>query len=107
MAGSLEETVKEAYGFDTEMLLVPSMKRRPCVVLTIMDCGDDRNPSESRIVTFRPEVTWLDSRTIAACPAVKMEVSTKITDVLAFTIYVGILPSLNIEERLCAQGANF
>lgn len=75
---------------DTTILLVPSVNRTPFVVLTIIDCGDERFPSESRIVTVRPAGVWLDRRTIAAWPAVKTDVSTSTTDVLAVTIYVGI-----------------
>lgn len=75
---------------DTAILLVPSVNRTPFVVLTIIDCGDERFPSESRIVTVRPAGVWLDRRTIAAWPAVKTDVSTSTTDVLAVTIYVGI-----------------
>jgi len=48
--------VKEsvAKGWEILILEVPSAKSTFCIVLTIIDCGDDRNPSESRIVTFRP-----------------------------------------------------
>jgi hypothetical protein len=66
VVASLEETVSEAYGLDTAILLVPSVNRTPFVVLTIIDCGDERFPSESRIVTVRPAGVWLDRRTIAA-----------------------------------------
>ena len=69
------------------ILDVASVKRIPWVVLTTMDCGDERKPSESRIVTFLPEGTWLDSNTTALSPAVKIDVSTRTTDVLAVTIY--------------------
>jgi len=41
--------------------------------------------------------------TTAACPAVKTDVSTKITDVLAVIIYDGIFPSLKIEETAKRQ----
>ena len=61
------------------------------MVLKMIDCGDERFPSESRIVTVRPAGVWLDRRTIAAWPAVKTDVSTSTTDVLAVTIYVGIM----------------
>jgi hypothetical protein len=54
VAASFEATVRDAYGFDTTILLVPSVNRTPFVVLTMMDCGDDRVPSESLIVTVRP-----------------------------------------------------
>ena len=76
---------------DTTILLVPSVNRTPFVVLTIIDCGEERFPSESRNVTVRPAGDWLERRTIAAWPAVKTDVSTSTTDVLAVTIYVGIM----------------
>jgi hypothetical protein len=72
-------------------LLVPSVNRTPVVVLTMMDWGDDRLPRESRMVTVRPAGVWLDRRTMAAWPAVKTDVSTSTTDVLAVTIYDGIM----------------
>jgi hypothetical protein len=51
---SLEDNVSDAYGFDTTILLVPSVNLTPFVVLTMMDCGEERVPSESRIETVRP-----------------------------------------------------
>jgi hypothetical protein len=51
---SREEKTRVAKGCEIRILLVPSAKVTPDVVLTIIDWGDDRYPSESRIVTFRP-----------------------------------------------------
>ena len=51
---SREEKTRVAKGCEMRILLVPSAKVTPDVVLTIIDWGDDRYPSESRIVTFRP-----------------------------------------------------
>ena len=64
------------------------MKLIPDVVLTIIDWGDDKYPSESRIVTFRPGGLTLVSSTTADAPAVSTDVSRSTTDVLAFTVYV-------------------
>jgi len=83
---SFDDTVRDAKGFETTMLLVPSVKRMPFVVLTIIDYGDDRFPRESRMVTVRPAGVWLERRTMAAWPAVRTDVSTSTTDVLAVTI---------------------
>jgi len=46
------------------------------------------------MVTVRPAGVWLDRRTMAAWPAVKADVSTSTTDVLAVTIYDAIAPSI-------------
>ncbi len=70
---------------------MPSVNRIPFVVLIMMDWGEDRVPSESRMVTVRPAGVWLDRRTMAAWPAVRTDVSTSTTDVLAVTIYDGIM----------------
>ena len=43
------------------------------------------------MVRFRPGIVELDSRTMADCPAVRMDVSKRTTDVLGLTIYVLIL----------------
>jgi hypothetical protein len=51
---SREVNVIEAYGCEMKILLVPSIKVILLVVLTMIDCGDDRKPKESRTVTFRP-----------------------------------------------------
>ena len=51
---SLDDTVRDAYGFEMMILLVPSVNCTPFVVLIMMDWGEDRVPSESRIVTVRP-----------------------------------------------------
>jgi hypothetical protein len=42
VVASLDENDIEAYGWETAILLVPSIKVIPEVVLTIIDCGDDR-----------------------------------------------------------------
>jgi hypothetical protein len=39
---SRDENDMEAYGWEILRLLVPSMKVIPVIVLTIIDCGDDR-----------------------------------------------------------------
>jgi hypothetical protein len=44
----------EAYGWEILRLLVPSMKVIPVIVLTMIDCGEERYPSESRTVNVRP-----------------------------------------------------
>ena len=80
------ESVVKAW--DVLILLVPSEKNILFVVLTIIDCGDDRYPRLSRIVTFRPGGIWLDNNTMADAPDVKSDVSRSTTDVLGFTIYV-------------------
>lgn len=51
---SFEDNVSDAYGLDTTILLVPSVNRIPFVVLTMIDWGEERVPSESRIETVRP-----------------------------------------------------
>ena len=67
-----------------EMLLVPSEKFVPDIVLTMIDWGVDTYPVESRTVMTRPGVWILDSSTTATPPAVNTDVSTRTTDVLAF-----------------------
>jgi hypothetical protein len=42
VVASRDENDMEAYGWETTILLVPSIKLMPEVVLTIIDCGDDR-----------------------------------------------------------------
>ena len=68
------------------MLLVPSAKRTPLVVLTIMDWGDERVPRESRMATLRPTVAAEDTRTMALWPPLKTDVSTRTTEVLAVIV---------------------
>jgi hypothetical protein len=86
VVASRDVNVKDTYGCEILMLLVPSTNDMPDVVLTISAWGLDKYPIESRIVTFLPGGSWLDNNTIAFCPAVNDAELIKMTDVLAVTI---------------------
>jgi len=47
-------TVRYVYGCVSVILEVPSAKRTPFCVLTMIDCGEDKYPTLSRIVTVLP-----------------------------------------------------